>query len=247
MTAKVISCTGYGGTGSSAVTDLISEYDNVYVDPVSQDWEVGLFTDPDGILNLHHYLVDPPLPGAEGRVLLDFWKKCRRWARQGTTMNYEKYFHNNFMKATNLYLQELLGDDYQVYYELKGEFFSNIAARIILKIYYVFYEKFLTKNPQEPFQGVPMIAKKLFDECKIPTREITEKEFTEITRKYLSRLIAGITDEEYLSLDHIISPFQIDECAKYFDDIYIVVADRDPRDVYLSSKHRWGGVLYRCQ
>ena len=27
---KIITCTGYGGTGSSAITDLLKEFQNVY-------------------------------------------------------------------------------------------------------------------------------------------------------------------------------------------------------------------------
>lgn len=39
----------------------------------------------------------------------------------------------------------------------------------------------------------------------------------------------------------------MDECSRYFDDIRIIATERDPRDIYLTAKHRWMTLDYPCK
>ena len=52
---KFITCASYYGTGSSAITDLVNECDNVHD---MGDYEFRFIQDPDGIADLEYNLVE---------------------------------------------------------------------------------------------------------------------------------------------------------------------------------------------
>jgi len=72
---KFLTCASYYGTGSSAVTDLISEYDGV--DNLT-DYEFRFLHDPYGVRDLQYYLIDNPNRHNSGFGLKKFIKytKC---------------------------------------------------------------------------------------------------------------------------------------------------------------------------
>ena len=53
---KVISCASYHGTGSSAITDFLGEFDNVCFNDKIMNF--GFVQDPDGISDLEYNLVE---------------------------------------------------------------------------------------------------------------------------------------------------------------------------------------------
>ncbi|MBF1106621.1 MAG: hypothetical protein HXL52_06645, partial [Solobacterium sp.] len=52
---KIISCASYYGTGSSAITDFLSEFDNICS---MTNYEFRFVQDPDGISDLEYNLVE---------------------------------------------------------------------------------------------------------------------------------------------------------------------------------------------
>ena len=75
---KVITCASYYGCGSSAVTDLISEYEGV---KSLTNYEFRFIHDIDGISDSEHHLIDNPNRHNSGHALKRFKKlmklKCR--------------------------------------------------------------------------------------------------------------------------------------------------------------------------
>ena len=55
MNHKYITCTGFGGTGSSVISDLMKEFDNVK--SCGSDFEMSIAFATDGISDLQHYIV----------------------------------------------------------------------------------------------------------------------------------------------------------------------------------------------
>ena len=51
---KIITCAGYYGTGSSAVTDILGEFDNIHF---MGDYEFRFIQDPGGIADLEYNIV----------------------------------------------------------------------------------------------------------------------------------------------------------------------------------------------
>lgn len=52
---RVITCASYYGTGSSAVTDFFSEFDDIYS---LGDYEYRFLQEPDGIADLEYNLIE---------------------------------------------------------------------------------------------------------------------------------------------------------------------------------------------
>ena len=54
---RIVTCVGYYGTGSSAVVDLLKEYNN-YSLVGKKYYEIRFVQDPDGISDLYHNVVE---------------------------------------------------------------------------------------------------------------------------------------------------------------------------------------------
>lgn len=55
---KFISCASFAGSGSSAITDLMSEYSTVFSLGMDTDCEFTFSHNPDGISDLEHNLAE---------------------------------------------------------------------------------------------------------------------------------------------------------------------------------------------
>ena len=56
---KIITCTGYGNSGSSAATDFFSEFSNVQLVP--HDFECTFIHEADGLYDLEKAIEEGPL------------------------------------------------------------------------------------------------------------------------------------------------------------------------------------------
>ena len=86
---KIISCASYYGSGSSAITDLLSEYDNVYS---LTDSEFRFVHDPNGSSDLEYNLVENFNRHNSGRALKLYKKKVDFYKGNFLTQRYEKFF-----------------------------------------------------------------------------------------------------------------------------------------------------------
>lgn len=228
---KIITCAGYYGTGSSAITDLMKEYDNV---TSKNDFEVNFIYDYHGINDLYHYLVESPIRTVSNEAIKDFIKYMERISKQGKIMNYEKYFNNHFMEYTNQYIEEICGDYFfKIYY---SDFLDKgLIYKYIFKLLTKIYHK-INKNTFKQLTGVS--RKKYF------MHTLDKDYFIEKTKKFFLKLFSEIDVKEFLMIDQLVSSSNIEKCTRYFDDIKVIVVDRDPRDIYLSEKYIWkGGYL----
>lgn len=224
---KVITCTGYTGTGSSAVTDLLSEYDCVYK---NTDYEISLIYGYKGINYLYYNLVENPDYHISNLALKDFIDHCHYLATNGTTMNYEIYFKGNFLKFTEQYVSRIGGKNFSLKMLDEVEDKSRIYQiffRILNKIYHSIIH---TDNVISALKVRPYYF------------HILDKEtFVFETKEYIRNLISCFAKEgmDAVVIDQIAPNSHIDNTTRYFDDIRVIVVDRDPRDVYLNQKYIW--------
>lgn len=122
---KVFATTGYYGSGSSAVTDLLKEYNNVYS---SSDYEISFFFGYEGIPNLYYWLVRGKR--LQSKAVSDFWNGANVWASFGKKLNYEIYFRGNFIHYTKEYLDNLRGKVIGRRYEIDFTSLSKIQRYI---------------------------------------------------------------------------------------------------------------------
>lgn len=233
---RIISSTGYGFTGSTAITDLVKEYSGVETCKYS-GYELKFFHDTKGIINLKNYMVNNRTPAAMNDAALDYLNKCKEWASSGTAMNYELFFGNQFMKHSLKYLENLGGEIYMDVHDFSNlSNFENFITRVVNKLQYTWHS--LTyKEPygQKHLRPIPLFA----DNKRNYLFDLDEDKFTNITKLYFQCLMNAFTEKEFANIHELVPISLIDECCRYFDDIYIITTERDPRDIYLNAKHRW--------
>ena len=223
---KIITCASYYATGSSALTDLVSEYQTVHP---NDDFEFRFVHDPDGISSLEYHLVKHPNREVSGYALKRFIKYSKFNAGTWFNKKYEKFFHGEYKKATDRYVAKLTNLSYRGFWQFdlanKGKFmyyFLGVFNKIFIKLK---CEKM-------------SVAPKEITYCSC----LNEKDFLEYTQDYLHELMTCLNSDNkpFLVADQLVPSSNIDECLRYFkDDIYTIVIDRDPRDVYMICKTAW--------
>ena len=223
---KIITCASYYGTGSSALTDLISEYKSVQP---NTSFEFRFIHDPDGISDLEYHLITHPNREVSGHALKKFIKYYKY--NSGTWFNkkYEKYFKGQYKVLSKEYVDELIDLSY------KGFWHFDVIERGKFVYYFLgVFNKIFIKLKSEKLSILP----KELTYCPTSSQEV----FLSATKKYTHKLMECLNEDnkEFLVVDQLIPSSNIDEALRYFDDeIYGVVIDRDPRDVYILCKTSW--------
>ena len=233
---KVITCTGYYCTGSSAITDLFSEFDNV---SCKGEVEMRFVYDPYGISDLEYNIIDNPNRHNTDNAIKKFLYIMKFWSRVGPIKRYEKHFNNKLMFLTYQYVKEL------VTFKYTGSWHYDIYERG--RIFYIFDRLFykikqlLNRLFNCKFQGRGLISKN----ANSYLCNINEKGFIEATKKYTRNLINEYDkeDKEFIMMDQVVPSSNIERYIRYFDDIKVVVVDRDPRDVFLFEMLKLRGTI----
>lgn len=233
---KVISSTGYGFTGSTAITDLISEYSSVKSCPYT-GFELKFFHDINGILNLYNFLVMNTMPGTMNIALLKYYERCKTWATSGTSMNYELFFNNHFMEYTKEYVENLGGEDYLITrYANEMTQVQTLILRVVNKMRYtldgLLHEKGYAESLVKP-------SKLFTKEKKFYLISVTEEEFIRHTKNYLMKLMEQFCNDQIANIHELIPINLIDDCSRYFEDLCIIKTERDPRDIFLTARHKY--------
>ena len=223
---QLISCASYYGSGSSAVTDLIGEYEGV---KSLTDYEFRFIQDIDGLVDLEYHLVKNHHRHNSGHALKRFMKLCEFHAGTWFDKRYEKYFNDQFLKLTQEYVDALCE------FKFEGKWFMDMYDRGKWFYYWKSVEGKVRKRI--PFVSNNKMAHEM-TYCSHPT----EDRFLALTRDYLKKLLkaANPDDAPRLMVDQLLPSSGINQCLRYFeDDVKLLVVDRDPRDVYLSEKFIW--------
>lgn len=236
MKEKVLTTTGFYGTGSSAVTDLLREYDNVCC---KNDNEIRFLHDPDGISDLEYNLIENPNRHNSSHSVKRFMKQMKMLDHVGPIKRYNKYFNGSFWPAIEEFYQSIVQFDYASawHYDVydRGTLFY-IASRIYSNINAIMH-KFL----RVPIDGRALVPKS--EHAIIPI--VSETEFLKAVNVLTSQIVSCLNDRncEFVLLDQFIPPSNVDRYIRYVEGIKVVVLDRDPRDVYLLEKVVWNGTI----
>ena len=223
---KLISCTGYYGSGSSALTDIVSEYEGV---KSLTDYEFRFIQDIDGVTDLEYHLVKNHHRHNAGHAIKRFLKLAEFQHGKWFNSRYEPFFNNKFLSITKEYINSLIE------YSYHGYWYMDMLDRGI----WFYYLKSLEGKIR---RRIPFLS------CNYMPKELTygshptESQFLEKTRYYLSNLLREANPEgaPYLMVDQLIPSSGINQCLRYFDmDTKVFLVTRDPRDIYLSDKYVW--------
>lgn len=226
---KIVTCASYGGTGSSVITDLLKEFNNV---KSTGDFEVSIAHEYGGISDLEHYLVEDFHRMKNDEAIYAFKKLIKAIEK-----DYNKFFDNEFNKITQQYLNEIIKETWQGYWHQHPNRVHGIEKIIKYKFPMLLERvkhKFI-KNKHD-YEFVPKQRK---DTMYL---SINNQDFYVSTKKYFENLFTILDKNnqyEYIAIDQLVPPTNISRYQKYFNNIKVIVVDRDPRDLYLLNKLYW--------
>lgn len=110
---KIITCASYGGTGSSAITDLLGEFKN---SKSFGEFEFSFLHYPNGIRDLELNIIDRNSRLNTSYIIYQFLKMNKRIEK-----DYRKYFGDNYFNLTKEYIERLI----QVSWNGTSELYAN--------------------------------------------------------------------------------------------------------------------------
>lgn len=216
---KIITCASFYASGSSALTDLVAEYEGVCN---LTDYEFRFLHDIDGVSDLEYHLVECHNRHNAGHALKRFERLSKFNAGTFFNARYEPFFNNQYMKLTNEYINKLMD------FKFKGWWFYDLYDRGRFYYYFKQIQNHLLMKLPVKNKG---ILRNEETYCSHPTRE----KFLECTREYVAKLMRAANPENlpYLEIDQIVPSQNLNRVLRYFsDDICVFIVDRDPRDIY---------------
>ena len=231
---KVITCASYYGSGSSALSDLVAEYNNV---KDLTDFEFRILHDPDGVSDLEYHLCECHNRHNSGHALKRFirladYNKGNRFSKR-----YEPFFHNQYGKLTDEYIDSLIE------FKFNGWWFQDLFDYGKNHYYRMI---FLNKLLRRVSGGKLGILEHELTYCSHPSRE----RFLELTKEYVCSLLKAANPEglDYIQIDQLVPSQNTGRVLRYFKDpITVFVVDRDPRDIYILEKKYWKGHICPSQ
>lgn len=228
----VFTVTGSYGTGSSAVTDLMKEYENICcIDRM----EMRLLYDPDGISDLEYKLVENPDRHNTSHAVKKFMNMADMLDHVFFIDRYRKDFGDSFKSITKQYLKDITVLEYNAswHYDIyeKGRCFYVIDG-LYRKI------KMIIKR----LTGIQAGRSTLISKNEKAYLGITqEREFLDKTKLYMKNLLGVLNADhkEHIIVDQLVPTSNIKRYIRYFDSIRVVLVERDPRDLYILSNEIW--------
>lgn len=230
-----VAVTGYYCTGSSAIIDLLKEYNNVSIaSPIDSDYEHMAFYTQGALYDLSSILLsDNRSAYGSDMAINGFLDAAKRLNDNdfGWYGSYKKYYGNQYMEAVQTFINTIsYKKDRRSAAHTKYVRFSLIKAvmQIIAKILY--------KRPITSF-GKKFVFDDKDSYFSMPTRE----EFCEAAKHYTQSYLKMCSKEAEINLfDHLLWPQQTDSIFDFMPDaLKVIVVDRDPRDLYLLNKYYW--------
>lgn len=234
---KIIVPTGYMGSGSSAITDLLSEIDSYDADQGS--FEYVFLHCPNGVFDLENKLLMGNNALRSDEALRTFRATMKQLfdKKYWWVGHYKDVLSPRFMEHTEEYIQSLVQYRPAFYWYWQ----ENADWRMILKLIFKRLAELVTlKKVQLP---KPLVYENM------AVSYVSAEEFYKKTQVYLNKLWneQGL-NERNLILDQLLLPFDLHRAEHYFapGQMEVFVIDRDPRDMFIINKYIWakkGGTV----
>lgn len=230
LTNNIVIPTGYMGSGSSAVTDILSEIEGYSENNGS--YEYVFLHCPNGVFDLEDKLLVGNTTLRSDEAIHSF-KNCmiELYNRKNYWISGYKYkISEEFLDFCNEFLDDIgmlyLKDAYWYYQQ------NPRGIKMHLKI---LYSKFYNRIPILKNEKVPLTYKDVY--MAYPS----EEQFYSAAKTFLNKIFVALGIYEHnLVLDQLILPQNISRLENYFsDNIKVIIVDRDPRDVFLLNKYVW--------
>lgn len=227
---QIVSVSGFGSSGSSAVVDLLSEVDGILVMPP----EFRLIQDPGGVLELCNSLTT-----YWGWLQCDAYVKrfieyTNTIGRKGTFSKwgegYARHFEGNFFEERDRFVERLT--DVKTTGNWHYDYYHSFSALE------VFVEKAKHKFLRLAGQDAPAFRR---NTRKKPLRFISPgMPVFELAGDFIRRLLSPLASAHgcrTVVLDQGVLPYNGALTWKLLPELRVVSVDRDPGDVYLDARN----------
>lgn len=232
----IFTTTGCYGTGSSAVTDLMREFEGI---SCISNKEIRVLHDPDGVSDLEYNLIENPNRHNTSHSIKKFKRRMRELDHIWFIPRFSRYFGKGFIEIADRYIGSISEMEYHGtwHYDVyeRGKLFY-IASRIFDKISVATGRIFhITPNSwglipkDEPaYLGIT-----------------SEPDFLEATRRFIDELrdLTFGNQKEYVFFDQLVPPSNFERYLRYVNDLKVILVERDPRDIFLMEKVVWSGGI----
>lgn len=221
---RIITDIGYYATGSSAIKDFCKEFSEC---ADAGNYEFRFAQDPTGLSDLEYNIIENNHRHNTSNAIKDFYKLMKFYNGRFYTKRYRKFFGKNFMNIVDEYIENIVGLKTKTWWHFdqykKGEIFYFVD---------ILYGKITAKFMQEGCISLLKGAEKAY------YTYIDKEKFYQETKKFTNKLfnIANKEKKDFLIVDQLISPSNVNRYLNYFDDIKVIIVERDPRDLYIASK-----------
>ena len=226
---RVVIPTGYMGSGSSAITDLLDGIDGFNVS--RSNFEFVFLHCPNGVFDLEDKLLHGNNAVRSDEALHSFYNTMRQLysKRYWWVGHYNQHIGEKFWIETEKYVDALkeYEPDYYWYYQ------ENVNYRMVPRL---ILNKFFKKIP-----GMKSFVRKPLSYSPMWVSFVKPERFYKLSREYIYHIFeAAGKNEENIVLDQLRLPFNLFRFSNYFeDDVEVFVVERDPRDVFIINKYYW--------
>lgn len=232
---KNIAITGYCGTGSSAVIDLLEEYTACSTSGLRRYEHTLLYT-PGGMFDLEDKLLIGNDIHRSDEAIRTFNKEMERLNKNnfGWFGSYSNLYGDEFYKLYHEFLNNIHGEVdgtwYGQYERVKFSFTKvilQLGAKIIQnRKIHKWGRKYILREKTMLYSFIE--SEKLYSNAK----KFIQNYFNMINR-----------DKKHLVLDHFLLPHNAYRVPNYFDDNFrLIIVDRDVRDMYILGKYVWPAI-----
>lgn len=227
---RIIVPTGYMGSGSSAITDLVAEFKDCQNEHKS--YEYVLLHCPNGLFDLEDKLLIGNNAIRSDEAIRSFELQMKKLydKKFWWVGNYKNIISTNFMNITDNFIMNIQEFNYQGYWYMHEEVNTKMFLKLLLRKPL----KMLTFNKIR-FNKIL----KYNDGMRISY--INKEDFYKKSHEYIYKVIEEISKgKENIVLDQFLLPFNLFRVDNYFDDrLKVIVVERDPRDVFIINKYIW--------
>lgn len=227
---KIIVPTGYMGSGSSAITDLVSEFKDCQNEHKS--YEYVLLHCPNGLFDLEDKLLRGNNAIRSDEAIRSFELQMKKLydKKFWWVGNYKEIIGPNFMNIVKEFINKIQEFNFPGYWYMHEEVNCKMFIKLLMRKPF----KMLTFNKIR-FNKVLRYS----DGMRISY--IKDSEFYMHSHNYIYKLIEEISrGKENVILDQFLLPFNLFRVDNYFDDkLKVIVVERDPRDVFIINKYIW--------
>ncbi len=223
----IIGACGFGSTGSSAVSDYLSEFGNVQVlDKLEFTWVSGI----DGLVDLDYHVNHPHSRTSDSIYAIHRYRERMRRLLKGYS-RIAGCNPNILVESTERFLETITN--------VKWNWYVNEQDCLLLDFFKRFAKKRILKKERKIGHQIVCWPMKEVSLSVLPDN------FEEAARRHVKEILValGATFDNPLILDQPFAGNNPQACFKFFEDPYAIIVDRDPRDNYVFANTKLVGKL----